>query len=216
MIVVFDFETVCADVPASIIADLNDGELKVDNRTKDPEKIREKLQEMYWRTTEGARPVALGMCYIDMECRKICDLKGIQSNAFREIAEWAHEYLTEHPPIQLVGYCSTDFDFPILQRALALLNKPLEQPLRGRYNAHLDLAREIPTFGTAKRRLKGTATSACSLYNIKHAGGDGGDVAAMVKEDNEKGTNKVLDYCLEDVRATAELYMKLSILQSFL
>lgn len=214
-VVVFDIETIKRKIPDSIKQGIVDGKVRADRKTKDPQKIWDKLRNDKWHfTAEGAYPICVGFGILDLDTREVAELIGMQTDKEADLAEFVVAFLNERDVSKIVGYNSKSFDMPILE---VLIQKAQRVPLRGfRKYDHIDLIFETPQFCGESRPLKNSPVSACALYGIKHTGGSGADVRALWQKDQENGTKDVLKYCLEDVQATGELFFKMSKLRSLL
>lgn len=205
-LVAFDIETIHRPFPDVVKKGIMAGEIAVDYVLKDVKKIVEKFKEKWWLQPEGSKPICIGFGVIDLETRTVENLQGHQTDNEGELAEYIFDTLSDLQPTHLVGYNSENFDMPILEASLATSEKFLAAPI-GKWG-HIDLAARMPKWFNLYRPLKGSPISACTLYGVKHSGGSGEDVMVMFAEDQKNKTKKVLEYCLEDVRATGEIFLR--------
>lgn len=213
-VMVFDIETVQRPIPESFKQGILDGKVRVDKVTKDPRKIWAKLKEKFWTQAEGSRPICVCFAHVDMRERKVEEPIGLQTDNETELAAWTMDQLKIWAPKYLVGYNSERFDLPVLEH-LVRDSGDYCVPGISKWD-HIDLTHKIPKFFDGWRPLKGSPVSACALFNIPHSGGSGEDVKSLHAADMEHGTRQVLKYCMEDVVATGNLFLKLNRIRSLI
>lgn len=215
-IVVFDIETIRKPIPPEYKQAVRDGKLKVDNVTKEPLKIWEKMKDKFWCQPEGAQPVAIALAEIDLAKRVVNEPVGYQSGDESKMANFFMDALAGMRVTHLIGYNSTNFDFEIILRLISLTPKALTRGI-GKWE-HIDLIYDVPKFFSVNRPLKGAVHSTAKLFNLPHKedGTTGKEVADIWETDQKNGTHKVLEYCKEDVILTGNLFLHLSKIKKYI
>ncbi len=213
-ILAFDFETIQRPLPAALVEGILKGVVKHDYKTVNPALIMEKVKNEYWKTMEGSQPVAVAFGVCDTFNQKVVDIVGIQSMEQSEIVDFIFDTLEELQPKKLVGFNSKRFDMPILQYVCAGSNRKLSKGI-GKWD-HIDMAEETAQFFTTYRKLKGSPTSVADIFGIERGADiDGSEVKDVLALDVKNGTQKVLEYCKDDVRITGEYFLKLAKIRAY-
>lgn len=211
-IVVFDIETIRKPIPQAYKDAVKAGRLKVDNVTKEPKKIWDKLKEKWWASPEGAQPIAVAFAKVDMAKFKVEEPVGYATDDEAKMAAFVLQAFAGMAPSKLVGFNSDRFDFPILETLMRHAQGRAPRGI-GRWD-NIDLAKQVPMFFNVYRPLKGSPHSVASLYGLSHGETTGDDVAILWEQDKAHGTHKVLDYCMDDVDLTGRVFLHLSKLRS--
>lgn len=208
-ILVFDMETIQRPLPKELVEDIRSGDVSHDYRTKDPRAVMENISRNYWKTFEGSQPVAIGFGIADTFNQKMVEPRGIQTLEQEELVDFIFDTFNDIKPLKVVGFNSKRFDMPILSYVCSFSERRFERPI-GKWD-HIDVAEHIPQFFTTFRKLKGLASSCREVFGIKQKlEVDGSDVKTMLEVDIKNGTKEVLKYCMDDVRITGELFLRLS------
>ena len=199
--VVFDLESIPLPIPEEAIAEKR---LALSQEYKKDETIEAHLlawKDKFKFKPEGAKPIAIGMQIIGHKATS--EPMGIQSDDESEIARFFVETIDTFSGSKIVGYNILGYDLPLICRSLFKSDLKLNYRI-GKW-AKIDLMQE--PFGRGFDQTGGFKRL-CRTYGVKLSGQDGSMVDALWAEDQENGTKKVLEYCLDDVRGCGELFMK--------
>lgn len=210
---VFDIETMRN---ASMIDRLPALEVKAGN-LKDPAKIAEKQEAA---KNEQIEKMALSplygricaWCAIDDDGKKYQECITADTNtAEAELIEKAFDLLGEYGKI--ITYNGNGFDFPFLYRRAALLGIPPSlyglPPLAAitakyRNELHVDLMQVWCGSGSYEK----LDNIARALVNDQKIEIDFRDFPALIK--TKKGQKQLLDYCMQDVRLTQQIWFRVN------
>lgn len=203
--VVFDIETVAKEVSEEDEARFLD-EWSAPGNWKDEDKIAAKRARdlKKWKKDRqfevgGARPISVAFGEIGHGSAITIDCEAGDDEA--KLAAWAGEWLNSLDcPFKFIGFNSGQFDIPILLSLLAKHGVTLNYKL-GKWDS-VDLL----YFPLGRR---GSLKTWCSVLGIEQA--DPTMHGGKVSELYEAGEwDKIKTYNKDDVRITAELYIKLS------
>lgn len=123
--------------------------------------------------------------------------------------------LSKYPSAVLVSFNGRNFDCPFLMLRSAVHNiRPSRNIMSGtkfNYNSHIDLADELTFFtggfgfGATKRFNFDFYTRSFGITSPKSAGVDGSKVSQLYLDGH---IEEIAEYCLRDVSATWELFLK--------
>lgn len=109
----------------------------------------------------------------------------------------------ERKPLQLIGFNIQSFDLPHLHVAYARHGLPA--PFKLYKHSVTDLINWPYGHQLGRRSLNYYLRA----FGVEGKTGNGADVERLWREDQEKGTNQVVEYCKADVEKTAELYLRM-------
>lgn len=201
--IIVDIETLPLPVPPDAIAEKR---LELMEQYKKDETIESHLQawiQKFRFKPEGAQPVAIALSSVVRG--KATEPEGIQTDNENEIAKFFVDYLNEEPQPKLVGYNILGFDLPVLCRVL--FNSGLELNQKVTKWGRIDLMREPFGYGFDN---SGGFKRMCKMYGVELCGVTGDEVENLWAKDQAEGTQRVLEYCKDDVRGCAELFIKFS------
>jgi hypothetical protein len=115
---------------------------------------------------------------------------------------------------RFITFNGRQFDGPFLMIRSAINGVVPKRDLVGyRYQFHpnCDLREALNFYGTTNsRQFKFNLDLACKVFNVPTSKGEGLDGRSVETWYRDGRHREIADYCLEDVRATAELYDKLA------
>jgi DNA polymerase III epsilon subunit-like protein len=115
---------------------------------------------------------------------------------------------------RFISFNGRQFDGPFLMIRSAIHGVVPKRDLVGyRYGFHpnCDLREALNFFGTTNaRQFKFNLDLACKTFNVETSKGEGMDGRSVETKYLAGRYREIADYCLDDVRATAELYEKLA------
>ncbi|HUP62762.1 MAG TPA: ribonuclease H-like domain-containing protein [Thermoanaerobaculia bacterium] len=115
---------------------------------------------------------------------------------------------------RFISFNGRQFDGPFLMIRSAIHGITPKRDLVGyRYGFHpnCDLREALNFFGTTNsRQFKFNLDLACKVFGVETSKGEGMDGRSVEAKYYAGKHREIADYCLEDVRATAELYEKLA------
>ncbi len=138
-------------------------------------------------------------------------LRTYLSGTEKQILEKFWEFF--EPDSRFISFNGRQFDGPFLMIRSAVNGvRPVRDLVGQRYELHpnCDLREALSFFGTPNfRQVRFNLDLACKTFGVltsKSEGHDGRDVEPMYRAGRYR---EIADYCLDDVRATGELYQKL-------
>lgn len=115
---------------------------------------------------------------------------------------------------RFISFNGRQFDGPFLMIRSAIHGITPKRDLVGyRYGFHpnCDLREALNFFGTTNsRQFKFNLDLACKVFGVETSKGEGMDGRSVEAKYHAGRHREIADYCLEDVRATAELYEKIA------
>lgn len=109
---------------------------------------------------------------------------------------------------QIITFNGRSFDCPFLMVRSAILGVPVTRDLMGyRYAtaAHCDLLEQLSFYGAARRFNLDFVCKAFGITSPKQDGITGVDLGRLTDEGRHR---EIAEYCMRDVRATAELWRR--------
>lgn len=115
---------------------------------------------------------------------------------------------------RFISFNGRQFDGPFLMIRSAIHGITPKRDLVGyRYGFHpnCDLREALNFFGTVNaRQFKFNLDLACKVFGVETSKGEGMDGRSVETKYHQGRHREIADYCLDDVRATAELYEKIA------
>lgn len=166
---------------------------------------REAVLERMGLDPSTGRIVCIGVHWIEVDrSRAYCqsDEMELLSNFWSDLAQIR--------PTRFVTFNGKSFDFPFINIRSAILGVPIPRDLlldtrRFSTDRHFDVREVLTNFDRYK---KGTLEYFCQVFGVASPkdGMDGSQVEAYFKQGR---LDEIARYCLDDCRATGELYLRL-------
>lgn len=208
--IVIDIETIPTEIDQAWLEEKKE---KIVRSYKTENTIMKHLEEAAdsWKwELGGTQVICVGMKNLNtgkLQAFSGADEKVLLSEVGAEFQDWTKRLGDgthyERKPLQLIGFNIQNFDIPHLHVACSRNN--LLPPFRLHRYSVTDLIDWPYGYQLGRRSLNYYLRA----FGVEGKTGNGADVARLWKEDQEKGTNQVAEYCKADVEKTAELYLRM-------
>lgn len=214
-IICFDIETIPVPLHEDLIFEISTSS-KAPKNIKDPEKISaaieakvEKILDEIKFYPDGSRIICIGAGIVDPREGEVRHLKSACSNNEKELLEWFISYINAASGTStttLCGYNLKGFDMRHVVMKGMLYGVHPKRPFN-KWKLHDLMRNDFTMCGDSYRPLKGAWNSISTFFSLPHSATKGSDVLPMWEDKRYEDIQK---YCLEDVRVTGELALRLS------